>query len=166
MARKMTDTELFAMNLRQLMQEYDINQIELSKLCGVLQCNISTYCRGIHMPTMQIARKMAAVFGVTLDRFFEGDRQPVLFEDADLQQTVAMRAQANAVRIPFELDDMMRQVQRCLDRMQQLFYAMHAPRDLESRSAKLQFLQQAKTAAQRAMVNLQELRDNTECFLR
>jgi DNA-binding XRE family transcriptional regulator len=64
------ETKEFAYRLRSLMGRNNITQDELAEMIGVSRPMISNYVRGMSIPSVMVVRKMAKVFGCSLDDFF------------------------------------------------------------------------------------------------
>lgn len=63
----MTIKEIFSRNLNRLMESAEISRTELAEWSGVPLNTIHGYCRGMYMPSIDRAYKIAQVFRVTLD---------------------------------------------------------------------------------------------------
>ena len=57
----------FAQRLRNLKRSKKITRIALAEKCGIVPATIVNYESGERMPAADVAAKMAAAFGITLD---------------------------------------------------------------------------------------------------
>lgn len=64
---KKYDNAVFRDTLLNLRKERIVSQEELGKFVGVNKSTISKYERGIIVPTLDVARKIAEFFGVTVE---------------------------------------------------------------------------------------------------
>jgi transcriptional regulator with XRE-family HTH domain len=65
--------EIFSEKLGLLMADHDVTQEDLANAVGVAQSAISNYTRGIRLPPIEEAGKIAKFFGVTLDSMLGWD---------------------------------------------------------------------------------------------
>lgn len=63
--------KIFSENLSELMKEQGYTQKELAFDSGLPEGSISYYLRGLKMPTIKSALKLAHLFGVSLDDFID-----------------------------------------------------------------------------------------------
>ena len=73
----------FVKRLQQLLEKNDISQRELAKKVGVSEVTISRYMSGERNPRIEIARKIAEVFGVTTDYLLGGADEKQAAESAE-----------------------------------------------------------------------------------
>lgn len=53
--------------LKELMQQHNVNQAELADVAGVSQAFMSYVLSGKKIPSLDVLKRMAALFDVTLD---------------------------------------------------------------------------------------------------
>lgn len=63
----MTIKEIFSRNLNRLLENAEISKIELSDWSGIPINTIYCYCRGLYLPSIENACKIAGVFRVSME---------------------------------------------------------------------------------------------------
>lgn len=82
---------LFAQRLHDLRRRKAWSQPEVGKMIGTSGAIIGRYERGEMMPSIEVAKKLAEAFGVTLDYLVaEADRLNVLQDEAMLKRWQAL----------------------------------------------------------------------------
>ncbi len=69
--------------IKKLRQEKNVSQAELGEIVGVHEKHISRYERGISRPSVEILRKMAGYFGVSIDFIVNEDNSAFDKESKD-----------------------------------------------------------------------------------
>jgi transcriptional regulator with XRE-family HTH domain len=78
----------FGVRLKQLREEKNLTQTELSKRSGIHNVNLSRYERGLQQPTAEVLRKLAEALEVSIGHLMEGapnEIPPSRLEDAELR---------------------------------------------------------------------------------
>ena len=53
--------------LKQLMREHDMNQTELARVAGVSHAFVTYMLKGYKTPSLEVTKRIAHYFGVTID---------------------------------------------------------------------------------------------------
>ena len=77
--------EKFAENLKKYRTQKDISQEELAKKAGVHSTHLSRYERGLSMPSLEVAYKMAKALDLSIDELVYGDH------NAKMEQSIKDR---------------------------------------------------------------------------
>ena len=85
MDRKMDNKQVFAQNLKDLREKIGISQRTLAKKLGVQPTDVSSYERGVKLPTVKKLIKIADFFDVSVDKLFGREWRP---EKVDLLTAV------------------------------------------------------------------------------
>lgn len=107
----MSETTLFAKRLHALRKDKDWSQPELGKAIGTSGAIIGRYERGEMTPSIEVARKLADVLGVTLDYLVAEEEQPHTLQDKGMLerwQLMETLAPEDRERILFVLDSLVR----------------------------------------------------------
>lgn len=62
----------FGKVMRRLIMEYDTSQADICRVTGIKKQNLSVICKGeTRYPSIQICKRLAGYFGITLDELWE-----------------------------------------------------------------------------------------------
>jgi len=62
----------FGKVMRRLIAEYDTSQADICRVTGIKKQNLSVICKGeTRYPSIQICKRLADYFGITLDELWE-----------------------------------------------------------------------------------------------
>jgi len=84
MREKQTGNIFFAKRIYELRKEHDWSQPELGKMIGTSGAIIGRYERGEMTPSIEVARKLAEVFGVTVDYLVSEKEMPDTLRDRQM----------------------------------------------------------------------------------
>lgn len=82
--KEKTEAIVFGRKIQQLRKDHKMSQPELAKLIGTSGTIIGRYERGEITPSIEVARKIAEVFDVTLDSLVAEKDMPDLLKDQSM----------------------------------------------------------------------------------
>lgn len=112
--KQQTEAVVFGKRVLELRKERNWSQPELGKLIGTSGTIIGRYERGEITPSIEVARKLAAVFGVTVDALISDNDVPEILKDqAMLERWRALEgiSEEDRGRILFVVDSLVRDAQ-------------------------------------------------------
>lgn len=79
---------LFAKRLHDMRRDKGWSQPEVGKMIGTSGAIIGRYERGEMTPSIEVAKKLAEAFGVTVDYLVSQDGQPALVQDSSMLERI------------------------------------------------------------------------------
>lgn len=161
----MTDEEIFAENLKRMMEAKGLNASGLAKLLDSSCGSVMNYLRGT-IPNGRTLRRMAQIFGCSMDAFFnEGDVEveSVLKE---LERRCAEEGPQWWV-IAEDVRELAFMVNNIMDRIEALFYNKYCKEaDDNRRAAKADFLGHCRSSSRQLRAQIKAFGENVNNFLR
>lgn len=111
MKEKERGNTLFAKRIYELRKERDWSQPELGKMIGTSGAIIGRYERAEMSPSIDVARKLAEVFGVTVDYLISDKEMPNTLKDTEMLsrwQTIEKLSAEDRNRILYVVDSLVR----------------------------------------------------------
>jgi len=109
--KKKPSTDSFGKRLHELRRSRDWSQPELAKMIGTSGAIVGRYERGEITPSIEVARKLAEAFDVTLDYLVGESELPGLLKDRDMLERLRALEELPAEdrdRVLFVVDGLIR----------------------------------------------------------
>lgn len=109
--KKKPSTDSFGKRLHELRRSRDWSQPELAKMIGTSGAIVGRYERGEITPSIEVARKLAEAFEVTLDYLVGESELPGLLKDRDMLERLRALEELPAEdrdRVLFVVDGLIR----------------------------------------------------------